>query len=64
LVLAAEVERKIKRMMESGGGGEVRKRMEKVKMEARAALEEGGISFKALKDVLAKWIEGKDIKQG
>lgn len=59
LISASEVERRIKWMMESEGGREVRERMEKVKVEARDALEEGGTSFEALKEVVAKCMVGR-----
>ncbi|XP_072959916.1 UDP-glycosyltransferase 88B1-like [Typha angustifolia] len=55
VVGAEEVERKIRWLMESEEGRRLRDRTARMKSAARAAMEEGGSSYRALKEVADKW---------
>nr|XP_010916896.1 UDP-glycosyltransferase 88A1 [Elaeis guineensis] len=55
LVTAEEVEGKVRWLMESEGGKELRERTVAAKESAAAALREGGSSHSALLDVVGQW---------
>ncbi|EHA8590650.1 UDP-glycosyltransferase 88A1 [Cocos nucifera] len=55
LVTAEEVETKVRWLMDSEGGEELRERMVAAKESAAAALREGGSSHSALMDVVGHW---------
>ncbi|KAG0484751.1 hypothetical protein HPP92_008830 [Vanilla planifolia] len=54
-VAAAEVEERVRGLMEAEWGKEIRERMEAVRVEAEKALAEGGSSYVAVKELVAKW---------
>lgn len=58
LVAAAEVEEKVRLLLEAERGRELRARMERVKLTAEAALAEGGSSSVAFAELVAKWKAG------
>ncbi|PKU64909.1 UDP-glycosyltransferase 88B1 [Dendrobium catenatum] len=58
-VEAAEVEERVKGVVEAEWGREVRGRMEILRLAAEAAMADGGSSSVAVKDLVSKWKAGR-----
>ncbi|KAJ0986253.1 hypothetical protein J5N97_004609 [Dioscorea zingiberensis] len=60
MVTAEEVETRVRWLMESDGGKELRERAKEMKHHAAAALSDGGSSHAAIVELISEWKCGMD----